>query len=107
MTIESELLVVSVTVDRSVEDDWNRWYDKTHLPEIAACPGIRSAQRFVSETPAGDRAYLTIYEIDGPAVLDSRQFSERRGWGPFADKVTFTTRRYRRMTGTPLEGAAS
>jgi hypothetical protein len=95
MTISSELLVVSVAVDQSVEDRWNDWYDREHLPEIAACPGFRSAQRFVSEAPSGERHYLTIYEIEGPAALESSEFMTRRGWGPFADKVNFSTRRYR------------
>ena len=39
------LLVVTATVDAAAETAWNDWYNSVHLPEIAACPGFRSAQR--------------------------------------------------------------
>src|SRR5665213_1960383 len=32
------LLVVEAIVDVSIESEWNRWYDRVHLPEILACP---------------------------------------------------------------------
>ncbi|MBV8398159.1 MAG: hypothetical protein JOZ17_05415, partial [Acetobacteraceae bacterium] len=47
------LLIVTATVDSQVEDAWNRWYDETHLPEIVACPGFRSGQRYVTTAPDG------------------------------------------------------
>ena len=41
------------------------------------------------------RAYITIYEIDGPHVLETPEFGAMRGWAQFADKVRSTTRCYR------------
>jgi hypothetical protein len=56
------------------DEEYNRWYDTTHLSDICALPGVRSARRFEA-TPfhvgqAGLR-YLAIYEIetDDPAAL--------------------------------------
>ena len=70
MGLAKELLVVTATISPAVEADWNRWYNDVHLPEIAACPGFRSAQRCVAEEPQG-RRYIAIYELDGPAALAS------------------------------------
>jgi hypothetical protein len=42
------------------EDDYNRWYDEVHVPEVLAVPGFVSARRFRSE----DGDYLAIYELE-------------------------------------------
>jgi antibiotic biosynthesis monooxygenase (ABM) superfamily enzyme len=96
MGIAKELLVVAVTVDPGVEDDWNRWYNDVHLPEIATCPGFVSAQRYVAQE-GQERRYMTLYELDGPAALDSAEFAARRGWGPFGSQVQFRTSRFSRI----------
>ena len=93
MSMSKELLVVTATVAAEVENEWNRWYNEVHLPEIATCPGFKSAQRYVSQEPDG-RRYISIYEIDGGQALESDEFRTRRGWGPFGAKVEFKTLRY-------------
>lgn len=53
------------------EEEFNRWHDEVHLPELRAVPGIRSARQYVlgaeqrlsSVEPV--HRYLTVYEIDG------------------------------------------
>lgn len=99
------LLVVDVTVEESVEDDWNRWYDEVHLPEIAGCPGFVSGERYVSAA-GGGRRYLSLYEIDDPAVLDGAEFRRRRGWSRFAPHVQATVRVYGRRTESGTEERA-
>lgn len=99
MSLPENLLIVEVKVDPTVEEQWNRWYNDEHLPEIVACPGFRSGQRYVADEGAG-RRYVTIYELDTPAALTSAEFAARRGWGPFVDKVEFKTRRYSRVAQT-------
>lgn len=94
------LLVVTATVDESVETEWNDWYDNFHLPEITGCPGFRSSGRYVSEEPGQERRYIAVYEIVGPAALESPAFAARRGWDRFKDKVRFETRHYRRIAKT-------
>lgn len=96
MSLSKELLMVSVRVDTEVESDWNDWYNNIHLPEIAACPGFHSAQRYVSEQPEG-RFYMTLYELESSEALTSTEFLARRGWGPFAANVRFTTAAYSRL----------
>src|ERR1019366_5243317 len=57
------------------EDEFNKWYDTVHLPEVLAVPGMISAQRCdlkVTETStmAGSEMspdkhrYCVIYEMD-------------------------------------------
>ena len=102
MSLPRHLLVVDVSVDQAVEAAWNRWYDEVHLPEIAACPGFRSAARYVSETAEG-RHYLSVYDIEGPQAIQSPEFAARRGWVEFHDKVKFKTRIYRQIAA--VEGS--
>jgi hypothetical protein len=45
------------------DDEFNRWYDGTHLREVLSVPGFVSARRFASATP-GEPRYLAIYEIE-------------------------------------------
>src|ERR1019366_3439141 len=42
------LLMVVVDVDPEHEEEFNRWYDKEHIPERLAMPGFRSARRYAS-----------------------------------------------------------
>ncbi len=97
------LLIVTAEVDASVEADWNRWYDDVHLPDALACPGVRAGRRYVSsgeisESDRGQgkrtptRLYTTVYELDSPAAVETREFKAMRGWGRFSPQVRSQTR---------------
>jgi hypothetical protein len=64
------LMVYSRPSDPAREDEYNAWYDGTHMPEVLATPGFVGGRRFrVSpHQPAGGPGalpeYLAIYEID-------------------------------------------
>ena len=88
MPIATHLFIVDSAVPPKIEDDWNRWYNEVHLPEIGDCPGFLSAQRFVCEDPSG-RRYTAIYELDSPEAMKSAELAARRGWAQFAGKVDF------------------
>jgi hypothetical protein len=56
------------------------------VPAVLACPG------FLSWVPAvrgdGDeREYLSYYEIDSAAAMDSAEFNAVKGWDRFAPHV--------------------
>jgi hypothetical protein len=96
------LLIVTAEVDRSVEAEWNRWYDTVHLPDALRCPGVRRGRRYVSsgrisESLAGHtersakRIYTTIYELDGPEATATPEFQAMRGWHHFAPHVRSRT----------------
>src|SRR5882757_5400378 len=97
------LLIVTAEVDASVEADWNRWYDDVHLPDALACPGVHAGRRYVSsgeisESDRGQgkrsltRLYTTVYELDSPAAVETKEFKAMRGWGRFSSQVRSQTR---------------
>jgi hypothetical protein len=91
------LVVVTVDVDPSVEEAFNRWYDEVHVPDILRCPGFLRAERFVGEESP---RYLAIYEIADAAALESPELRAVRGWGPFEPHVSSYKRRiYRTVPG--------
>jgi hypothetical protein len=53
------------------DDEFNEWYDNTHVHEVLAIPGVVSAQRFdlrPLSREAGQEPeyrYVAIYEIEG------------------------------------------
>jgi hypothetical protein len=87
------MYTVQVDVDPEVEAEWNDWYDNVHVPEMVECPGWISGRRYVTEDEGG-RHYISVYLLEGPEALASDEFHERRGWGRFGDRLTYTTRLY-------------
>lgn len=65
------------------EDEFNDWYEHTHLDEVLSSAGFRSAQRFQLEAQAGfesSHRYLAVYETDGDSaqeVIDRLNASRR------------------------------
>lgn len=54
------------------DDEFNEWYDATHVPDILALDGFVSAQRFRRsaaldrpDAAAPEFAYAALYEIEG------------------------------------------
>jgi hypothetical protein len=67
------------------EDEFNRWYETTHLPDVLGVPGIVAAQRFefveVQGGPASVHKYLVLYEVEAPdakAVQDAFRSAQAR-----------------------------
>ncbi|MCW5748844.1 MAG: hypothetical protein KIT36_21830 [Alphaproteobacteria bacterium] len=96
------VLIVTAEVDPQVEAEWNRWYDRVHVPDVLACPGVHGGRRYVSSGEAslsenGERRavprkmYTTVYEITGPEALQTPQFLAMRGWHQFAPHVRSST----------------
>ena len=97
------LMIVTAEVDEAVEAEWNRWYDEVHLPDALACPGILRGRRYVSSGPISEsdrgqrrglsiRLYTTVYELDSPAAVETKEFHAMRGWAHFAPHVRSQTR---------------
>lgn len=54
------ICVVSVDVDREVEDGFNEWYDR-HIADVVQCPGWVQATRY--RCLDGEPRYLAVYDI--------------------------------------------
>lgn len=103
MSLPNCLLIVTAEVDDAVEAEWSRWYDEVHLPDALACPGVRAGRRYcsageISESDHGQtrrtraRLWTTVYELDSPAAVETREFNAMRGWDRFAPHVRSQTR---------------
>jgi hypothetical protein len=64
------LLVQSQAVTPDREDEYHKWYDQTHLPQVCEIPGITGARRYtlssgsIATADPSLPAHLAIYELD-------------------------------------------
>lgn len=85
---------VTINIDDSVHDQWLRWMQDKHIPEILATGKFSSARlvRVLVEEEMGGTTYATQYATDSKATLD-RYYEEdaprlrQEGQLLFADKM--------------------
>ena len=62
------------------EEEFNKWYSETHVPQMLKIPGILSGTRYMTTRAGpGQPKYLTIYELESEEVIDSIQASPEMG----------------------------
>src|SRR5436190_8145490 len=64
------LFLVRMDVAHDHEATFNDVYDREHVPNLRAVPGVRRASRY-RQSSATEPRYMAAYEMDGPAVLQS------------------------------------
>jgi hypothetical protein len=67
------------------EDEFNRWYDKQHEPDVVAAPGFVNAQRYIlSDTQLSEKQTPTKYFVMYKIVTDdlASDFAEYRRLAP-------------------------
>tara|TARA_B100000315_G_scaffold76091_1_gene69657 strand:+ start:3219 stop:3878 length:660 start_codon:yes stop_codon:yes gene_type:complete len=69
------LLMVFVDVPADKEEDFNRWYNEEHIPELLTIPGVLNAARY--EAVKSGPKHLACYELENPAVVDSDGWTKR------------------------------
>jgi hypothetical protein len=77
------LLVLSNCKDPAREEDFNRWYEEVHIPDILDAGGFHTAYRYESLDPAATKAkYMAIYETDNidPANAREKHAEENTHW---------------------------
>ncbi|MGH2583704.1 MAG: DUF4286 family protein [Dehalococcoidia bacterium] len=67
--MHKSLLLVYTDVEPEHEEDFNRWYDDVHLPDVLSADGFISARRYKLQGPEPRNQqpasrYLAVYEID-------------------------------------------
>ena len=69
------LYIVQTNAVEGRDDEFNEWYDSTHVPDVLSIEGFESAQRFIRSTaldrpdvPTPPYGYATLYEISGDPV---------------------------------------
>src|SRR5438105_2588719 len=95
-------LIAAMGIGRAAEDEFHDWYDKEHIPALAAVPGVLSARRFRG---TGNRTYVALYHLEGPDVVESAEWKTAResDWTTrlkphFRDHLRLVLRRYRRAS---------
>jgi hypothetical protein len=61
--------VVEMDIEPGHEEDLNAWYDKEHMPGLAACAGTVRARRF--RKPDGSPRYHSCYDLTRTETLTS------------------------------------
>jgi hypothetical protein len=95
------LLINAMNVAPEVEAEFNEWYDKEHIPALAAVPGVLCTRRYRGRS--GNRKYVALYDLASPAVVESAEWKQARqsDWTTrltphFRDHLRLVTRRYAR-----------
>ncbi len=93
----SYIYVVQMNIPAAHEAEFNRIYDTEHVPMLSKVPGVHKVTRYRLEKtndPAMQK-YLAIYEIDSPAIVDSKEWEVAGAWGDWATKIRpHTTERH-------------
>jgi hypothetical protein len=94
------LLLNAMNIAPEREAEFNEWYDKEHIPALAAVPGVLTARRFRG---TGNRKYVALYHLDTPDVVESGAWKTARqsDWTSrlqpqFRDHLRLVLRRYER-----------
>src|SRR2546428_11683486 len=92
------LLLNAMNIAPELEAEFNEWYDKEHIPALAAVPGVLGARRFPG---TGNRTYVALYHLEGPDVVESAEWKTAResDWTTrlkphFRDHLRLVLRRY-------------
>jgi hypothetical protein len=91
------LVVLSSPSSPEKEEEYHRWYDEVHLPDVLKVPGFVAARRYrLSDAQIGEAAvpgghrFLALYEIEAedPAqVLDALGQAAAEGRLPLSDAL--------------------
>jgi hypothetical protein len=92
------LLLNAMNIAPELEAEFNEWYDKEHIPALAAVAGVLAARRFRG---TGNRKYVALYHLAAPEVVESAEWKQARQseWTSrlqpnFRDHLRLVTRRY-------------
>ena len=93
------LLLNAMNIAPELEAEFNDWYDKEHIPALAAVPGVLCARRF--RGTSGNRKYVALYSLTTPDVVESDEWKQARqsDWTSrlqpnFRDHLRLVLRRY-------------
>jgi hypothetical protein len=89
---KATLVVLSNPVSAEKEDEYNDWYDNTHLADVVRVPGFVSAQRYrlaevevMPDVPFPEHRYLALYEVEGDDIAEIAQALMQRAGTPEMD----------------------
>jgi hypothetical protein len=75
----SYIYMVQMDIPAEHEAELNRIYDAEHVPMLSKVPGVHKVTRY--------RLERSIYEIDSPAIVESKEWEVASAWGDWATKI--------------------
>jgi hypothetical protein len=60
--------------DKVSPEDFHKWYEEVHIPDIFKSGGFKEAWRWESLNPADERPYLALYPLEDLDFLQSAAF---------------------------------
>jgi hypothetical protein len=72
MSLGHTVLFSEMSPPRELENEFNTWYDREHIPLRMTVPGFVSAQRYLAEDD--QRNYLAVYEMSESSNLKSPEY---------------------------------
>ncbi|MBU6438635.1 MAG: hypothetical protein KGJ03_06875 [Betaproteobacteria bacterium] len=91
--------VVETDVEPGYEDELNAWYDREHLPGLAAVAGTALALRYVD--PIGSPRYYACYDLADERAFNSPAWLDVRAT-PWSSRVRPRFRNTRRTMFDPV-----
>ncbi len=98
------LLVVETNcADTARETEYNKWYDKTHLPDVLETPGFIRATRYENAKPSeGEAKFLATYEIETDDIdrfmkTHTDNIGRKRAEGRFSELLVGVSRGFYRQ----------
>ncbi|HWO94305.1 MAG TPA: hypothetical protein VNL92_06030 [Dehalococcoidia bacterium] len=77
---------ITVDVDPAHAEDFSRWYNEIHVPEILACPGWVANRRY--ECIDGEPRFLAIYDLKDPkSPFASCKWRSAVGWDEHREHI--------------------
>lgn len=72
---ERPLLIVQMDMAPEKEEEFNKWYNKKHIPDILRIKGFVSGKRYVAAK--GSPKYLAVYEFENAEVIKTAMKDEQ------------------------------
>jgi hypothetical protein len=75
------------------DDEYNDWYDNTHLADALTLPGFKSAQRFKTGDMDRDAPcrYAAIYEVEAASLDEAVATARSAERFPMTDAIDLST----------------
>ncbi len=88
-TASPYVYIVQMDIPASWEPELNRVYDAEHAPLLSKVSGCGRGTRYRLEKSNDSRMqkYMVIYEIDSPAVTETKEWADAGAWGDWATKI--------------------
>lgn len=92
------LIVESNCADPDREQDFNEWYNNTHLPDMLELSSVIRATRYENMNPGdGEAKYVALYEVESEDFQETlneiaRHLEEKTKQGRMSDLLQVTRR---------------